>query len=352
MRRRALVALACSLLAELACKSKSESEAMPERSASGPEPGSSLPPPAPTPLRIAYSDWPGWVAWDIADKRGFFRARGVEVELVWLEYVPSMEQFSRNLVDAVCMTNGDALVVAQSGAQSTGILLNDYSNGNDMIVARPGLPSVKALKGKRIGVEVGFVDHLLLLQALKSVGLEESDVEIVNEKTNATPALLASGRVDAIAAWQPNSGQALEQVAGAKALFTSANVPGLIYDLLYVNPKSLATRRGDWQKVVDAWFDVVAYIQSPATRADAVRIMSERIALSPAKYGTLLDGTFLLDRAGNRARFERGPSLASVYGSTRIVDGFNIANHIYKDPSLVDTLLDPSLVFASPERPR
>jgi NitT/TauT family transport system substrate-binding protein len=347
MKRRALIALACSLLAGLGCRSKSEPS--PEPLASVPEPAASAPPPVPVPLRIAYSDWPGWVAWDIAEKKGLFHAHGVDVELVWLEYVPSMEHFSRGLVDAVCMTNGDALVVAQSGAQSTGILLNDYSNGNDMIVARPGLSSVKNLKGKKIGVEVGFVAHLLLLEALKSVGLKESDVEIVNEKTNATPALLASGRVDAIAAWQPNSGQAIEGVSGSKALFTSADVPGLIYDLLYVNPKSLGARRDDWQKVVNAWFDVVAYIQSPATRADAVRIMSERVGLPAAKYATLLDGTFLLDRAGNLERFAEGPTLASVYGSSRIVDGFNIANHIYKDPSLVETLLDPSLVRSAPQ---
>ncbi|MET0412006.1 MAG: hypothetical protein ABW217_11965, partial [Polyangiaceae bacterium] len=101
MRRRALIALACSLLG-LGCKSKSEPS--PEPLASAPEPGASAPPPAPVALRIAYSDWPGWVAWDIAEKKGFFRAQGVEVELVWLEYVPSMEHFSRGLVDAVCMT--------------------------------------------------------------------------------------------------------------------------------------------------------------------------------------------------------------------------------------------------------
>jgi NitT/TauT family transport system substrate-binding protein len=351
MRRRDLLSLACSLLGIVACREQPAPASEPRPSAAQPAPSAPVPPAA-APLRIAYSDWPGWVAWDIAEKKGFFRAEGVDVELVWLEYVPSMEHFSQGKVDAVCMTNGDALVVAQSGAQSTGILLNDYSNGNDMIVARPGLSSVKELKGKRIGVEVGFVDHLLLLEALKSVGLKESDVEIVNEKTNVTPALLASGRVDAIAAWQPNSGQALEQVKGARALFTSADVPGLIYDLLYVNPKSLSARRADWQKVVNVWFDVVSYIQSPTTRADAVHIMSERVALPAAKYATLLQGTFLLDRAGNLERFREGPSLASVYGSSRIVDGFNIANHIYKDPSLIETLLDPSLVRSSPDRRR
>jgi NitT/TauT family transport system substrate-binding protein len=217
-----------------------------------------------------------------------------------------------------------------------------------MIVGRPGIGSIKELKGKKVGVEVGFVDHLLLLEALKSVGLKEADVEIVNEKTNATPALLAAGSVDAIAAWQPNSGQALERVRGARALFTSADVPGLIYDLLYVNPKSLAERRSDWQRVVNVWFEVVDYIKSPSTRQEAVRIMSERVGLPAAQYATLLEGTFLLDRPGNIQHFEDGPTLTSVYGSSRIVDGFNIANHIYKDPSLVEASLDPGLVRSRP----
>ena len=26
-------------------------------------------------LKIAYSDWPGWTAWEIADKKGFFKTR-------------------------------------------------------------------------------------------------------------------------------------------------------------------------------------------------------------------------------------------------------------------------------------
>lgn len=62
------------------------------------------------PLRIGYSDWPGWVPWEIALEKGFFEANGVEVELVWMDYVPSMDGFAAGALDAVAMTNGDALV--------------------------------------------------------------------------------------------------------------------------------------------------------------------------------------------------------------------------------------------------
>ena len=36
--------------------------------------------PAPAaPLRIGYSDWPGWVAWQVAIDKGWFKEAGVDV---------------------------------------------------------------------------------------------------------------------------------------------------------------------------------------------------------------------------------------------------------------------------------
>ena len=112
-------------------------------------------------------------------------------------------------------------------------------HGNDMVVASPGVKTVAELKGKKVGVEVGFVSHLLLMNALKSAGLKQEDITLVNVPTDQTPQTLKSGKVQAIVAWQPNSGQALKEVPGSTPIFTSAHVPGIIYDLLCVNPKSL-----------------------------------------------------------------------------------------------------------------
>ncbi len=299
---------------------------------------------APGPLRIAYSDWPGWVAWEIALKKGYFKDEGVDVSFVWLQYVPSIEAFSEGKVDAVCMTNGDALVAGSSDSASVGILINDYSNGNDMVVAKPGLDGVAALKGKKIGVEVGFVDHLLLMEALKSAKLSESDVTIVNTKTEQTPALLQSGGADAIAAWQPNSGRALDDVPGSKPIFTSANVPGLIYDLLFVNKKSLGARRSDWVKVVKVWFKVADFISDPAHQAEAAQIMGARVGLAPEKYAKLMAGTRLLGADENRKRYQKTADFGSVQGSSEIVDRFNVGNHVYKESLPVDPYFDGSLV--------
>lgn len=297
------------------------------------------------PLKIAYSDWPGWVAWDIAAQKGFFKAAGVDVELVWFEYVPSMDAFAAGKVDAVCMTNGDALVTGANGKVGKGILLNDFSDGNDMIVAKPGIASVKALKGQKVGVEVGFVDHLLLLKALEANGLSEKDVEVVNMPTGQTAQALASGSVAAIAAWQPNSGQALKEVVGSKAVYTSANAPGLIYDLLYVSPESLAKNRDAWKKVVQVWFQVVDFIENPKNKAEYLKIMSARVGLKPEEYEPLMKGTRFLGKKKNAEHFAKGDALTSVYGSSKTVDAFNVKYGVYKQAQNIDAYLDPSLVL-------
>src|SRR3954467_1338260 len=83
------------------------------------------------PLKIAYSDWPGWVAWEIAIQKGWIKQAGVDAEFLWFEYGPSMEAFTAGKVDAVMVTNGDALVTGANGAKNVIIMLTDYSNGND-----------------------------------------------------------------------------------------------------------------------------------------------------------------------------------------------------------------------------
>jgi NitT/TauT family transport system substrate-binding protein len=297
------------------------------------------------PLKIAYSDWPGWVAWEVAVQKGFFKEEGVNVEFVWLEYLPSMEAFSAGKVDAVCVTNGDALVTGGTGKPSTGIVLNDYSNGNDKIVAKPGINSIKDLKGKKVGLELNLVEHLMLLKALEANGMKESDVTLVNFPTSETPQALSSGGVDAVAAWYPISGQTLKQVAGSKALFTSADAPGLIYDTLTVSRESLATRRADWKKVVKVWFKTLDYIKNPATKDDAIKIMAARVKVTPEEYAKNMEGTFLLDIAGNLKHLKEGTTLESVYGSSAIADAFNVKYKVYKDPQNIKSYIDPSLVM-------
>ena len=65
-------------------------------------------------LFIGYSDWPGWVAWEVAVEKGWFAEAGVDVQFEWFDYAASMEAFAASQLDAVTMTNGDALVTGST----------------------------------------------------------------------------------------------------------------------------------------------------------------------------------------------------------------------------------------------
>jgi NitT/TauT family transport system substrate-binding protein len=302
---------------------------------------------AATPLAIGYSDWPGFVAFQIAIEKGWFKEAGVDVNFQWFDYSASLDAFAAGKLDAVGATNGDALVTGASGAKNVMILLTDYSSGNDMIVAKPPVRTVEGLKGKKVGVEMGLVDHLLLDTALEKHALKESDLTLVNAKTNELPQVLASSKdVAAVGAWQPNAGEALKRVPGARPIFTSADAPGLIYDAITVNPVSLQSRKADWAKVISVWYRCVAYINDPKTQPDAVKIMSARVGLTPEQYLPLLKGTHLLDAAAAKKAFTKGDGLDSVYGSSVNADKFNVRNAVYKQSQNVSAYIDPSLANA------
>lgn len=303
-------------------------------------------PAAAEPLHIGYSDWPGWVAWQVAIDKGWVKDAGVDAKFEWFDYSASMDAFSAGKLDADMVTNGDALVMGGNGSKSVMIMLTDYSNGNDMIVGKPGTKSLADLKGQKVGIEVGLVEHLLLVNGLQKMGIPEDSVSLVNVKTNETPQVLSSGSVAAIGAWQPVAGEAMKGAPGAHPLYTSAQQPGLIYDVIAVKPESYAAHKEDWRKLVGVWDKVVKYIGDPKTRPDALKIMAARTGVTPEAYGKFLNGTKLLTLAEAKAIFVDKDGFGSLYGSSRNADRFNVKFKVYKDPQDVKTYIDPSLADA------
>jgi NitT/TauT family transport system substrate-binding protein len=176
--------------------------------------------------------------------------------------------------------------------------------------------------------------------------MSEKDVTLVNAKTNETPQVLSSGQVDAIGAWQPIAGQAMKVLPGSKPLYTSAKAPGLIYDVLAASPTSLAAHKDDYIKIIKVWDKVVHYIADAKTQPDAVKIMAKRVGLTPEEFLPLIKGTHLLDVAAGKKTFKKGDGLASLYGSSKNADDFNVANAVYKEAQKVESYIDPSLTEA------
>lgn len=185
----------------------------------------------------------------------------------------------------------------------------------------------------------------MLLQGLQKNGMKQEDVQLVAFPTNETPAALSSGQVDAVAAWYPTSGQALTAVAGSTAVFSSADVPGLIYDTVAVSPQSLAQRKDDWVKFAKVWYRIADYVRDPATQADAVAIMAAKVGVKPEEYAKAMPGTYFLSLAEAKKVFAKADGLESIYGSTKVADDFNTANKVYAAAQPIDDYIEPSIVL-------
>lgn len=296
------------------------------------------------PLKIAYSDWPGFTLIEVAKQKGWFKEAGVDVELVWFDYLPSLDAFASGKVDAVTCVTTDAMVTGANGAKSKIICLLDYSDGGDMIIGKAGINSIEDLKGKKVALELTLVEHLLLLKALEANGMSAADVELVNTATNETPQTLVSGNVAAIGAWYPVSNQALKAVAGSKPLFTSGDAKGLIFDGLCVNPVSYSQRKADWEKVVKVYYKCVDYILNEKTKEDAASILAAKVGADVKDYLAAMKGTHFLTLAEAKTAYKKGPGLDSVYGSMTLGNKFNLDNKVYTESQKPESYLVPGIV--------
>lgn len=268
--------------------------------------------PAAAEVKVGVSDWPGWVAWYVAEQKGYFKKHGADVKLVWFaNYTDSIAALSSGQLDANSQTWSDTMGPLAKGLPLKAVLVNDNSAGNDAVVAGPKIKSFKDLKGKSVALEEFSVSHFVLATALAKHGMKPSDVKIVNLSAGDAAAAFMAGRVDAAVVWNPWIHQ-IQQSGKGQALFTSKDMPGLIPDLLVAQDKAIKSKRRDLVGMIKAWFDTEKFIREQPD--EAARIMSKIVSLKPDEYKVFLPGTRFFDAAANKAALgaQGGQSLVSV----------------------------------------
>jgi NitT/TauT family transport system substrate-binding protein len=334
-RRRALTFIVIgALLAGAACGGgASDSASTGSTSSSG------------APIKLGYSAWPGWFPWQVAEEAGIFKDAGVKVELVWFEgYLDSINALASGQLDGNSQTLNDTVGSVAAGSDQVIVLVNDNSTGNDQIIATREIQTVQDLRGKRIGVEVGVVDHFLLLQGLRKAGMTAADVQIVNLETGAAAAAFASGQLDAVGVFAPFTTQALKR-DGSHTLFTSKDYPGSISDHLVVSRKLITDRPADVQKIVDAWFKTLAYMK--ANPEKAVDIMAKRAGVSKEEYRSYEAGTTIFTLPQNVEAFGPGSDFKSLPFAAKEITAFLKGDGLIKQDPDLTKIFEPRFVRAA-----
>lgn len=298
--------------------------------------------PARAEVKVGLSDWPGWVAWYVAEQKGFFKKHGADVKLVWFaNYTDSISALSAGQLDANAQTWSDTMGPLAKGLPLKAILVNDNSAGNDALVVGPKIKSFADLKGKSIALEEFSVSHFVLVNALAKNGMKSSDVKIVNLSAGDAAAAFIGGRVEAAVVWNPWIHQ-IESSGKGRALFTSKDLPGLIPDLLVAQEKAIKSKRKDLVGMIKAWFDTVAFIQSKPDEAAA--IMSKVVNMKPQEYKVFLPGTRFFDAKLNQEALGDASKPLSLLGVAPTVVKFLSENKLIEGTPDVSKGIDASLL--------
>lgn len=292
-------------------------------------------------VRVGVSDWTGWVAWYVAQEKGYFKKHGADVKLIWFaNYSDSIAALSTGQLDANSQTWSDTMGPMAKGLPLKAILVNDNSAGNDALMVDPKIRSFADLKGKAVALEQFSISHFVLATALAKNGLKPGDVKIVNLAAGDAAAAFMAGRVQAAVVWNPWVSQ-IEKSGKGRALFTSKDMPGLIPDLLVAQDKAIQAKRKDLVGMIRAWFDTVDFIAKQPD--EAVKIMAKVVSLPPADYKVFLPGTRFFDAAANKAAFDGGhpTSLLSVAPT---INGFLAQHQLIEGQPNVARGMDASLL--------
>lgn len=268
-----------------------------------------------TPIKIALSPLPSWYFWYLVRDKGFFKKHHVNVQLVYFPtYSDSISALNAGKVDGNSEALIDCISPLSKGVPIKSVFATDYSAGGDGIVAKPGIKSVKDLKGKKVATEVGTIEHFFLLTLLKDNGMTENDIHLTNMTVQDSGNAFIAGKLDAAALWEPSLSEAQTKGHGTK-IASSKSYPGLIPDMLVMNSNVMKNRPQDVKNIADAWFDAMNYYK--AHPAESIKIVAKDAGITPAELKQGIDGFHLLSVAANKQYYKKGNTFQSFYYSAQ-----------------------------------
>src|ERR1700682_5084797 len=159
---------------------------------------------------VGWSVYVGWNPYYYMNRSGIMKKwadkYGISIKVQRFDYAPSLEAFVAKNIDACAMTNMEALdMPAAAGIDTTVIILGDYSNGNDAVLARNGV-TLRDLPGKKVLLVERTVSQYLFERAMAMNGLESQikRVQLVNTSdSDIAAAFLSDPTHPAVVTWKP-----------------------------------------------------------------------------------------------------------------------------------------------------
>jgi NitT/TauT family transport system substrate-binding protein len=245
-------------------------------------------------LRMGIEPWIGYGPWWVADAKGFDKKNGVDIKITNFTTDADINSaFAAGRIDAENLATHTGLRFLGSGIDLKFVLFEDVSRTADAILAGPEIQSVNDLAGKKVAFEEGTTSDILLRYALAQNGMTLDDVDVVPIPASDAGSAVIAGRVEAAVTYEPYLTAALKQGKGFHLVYSAGEQPGLISDLLAVNP-DYASENGDAVvAALKAWGEAMDFYNSNPDEAQA--IIAEKVGAKPEELKESFAGVDLYD---------------------------------------------------------
>ncbi|MEI0508901.1 ABC transporter substrate-binding protein [Brachyspira intermedia] len=164
-------------------------------------------------IRVGYMpDFSGTSAVAIAKEKGFFDEEHLDVTLIKFLDGPSEveEMLLKNLEFAYIGHGAHSLAIE---GKVNVLFPNALSRAEQIIVRNAAnIESVKDLRGKKVGTQIGTSYEILLYLALQSLGIKTNELDIINMNGNTIVSSMISNTIDAASVQAPYSFEILNSL--------------------------------------------------------------------------------------------------------------------------------------------
>ena len=208
-------------------------------------------------LRIGISQWPGFDVALYAKEAGLFEKRNLDIEFVRFDnQQDSSRAVLRGRLDAAFVALWDVMQVTPGNDNPVFVMVTNVSAGADGIVTQPEIKSLEDLRGKQVGVKLGTVNHLILLEALKKHQIEPTALQVKDVSNETSAQLMAKGEIDGAVLWEPLLGETAKNIGGNIA-YTTRELDSLVIDGLMSSSSIVNEKQEEFTQFILAWFDLM-----------------------------------------------------------------------------------------------
>lgn len=227
-------------------------------------------------LVIASHHWPGYELLFLAADEEWLPRN--EIRLIETASATNALQMLRaGELHGATMTLDEMLRLRDEGIALAVVLVIDESAGSDVLLVRPGIRSLAALAGKRIGVEQTALGAFMLHRVLEAAKIRPQELTILSVTWDQHVAAWRDGRIDAVITYEPVATKI--EAFGAVRLFDSRQISGAIVDVLAIRQKALRTHAGSIRSLVYGHFRARQHLL--VNPQDAAYHMAKGMGIAP-----------------------------------------------------------------------